>query len=196
MDYGQKLATMVGILLAIIMLCTGSGALSYIYGQDEGYNAGYEAGQAASYSQGYSQGKDEGYQAGYKAGSESELGDITSSGYDLINPSYQEMKAFLAQDITNSKTYIKDEYVCSDFSAAVNNNAEAQGIRCAIVDMFYPEGYGHTIVAFETTDRGLIFIEPQYDDEVVLIVGKSYSQVNNYTPPPKDDTVRRFLIIW
>ena len=196
MDYGQKLATMVGILLAIVMLCTGSGALSYIYGKGKGYHAGYEVGQETSYSQGYSQGKDEGYRIGYKAGSESNLGDSTSIGYDLINPSYQEMKAFLAQDITNSKTYIKDKYVCSDFSAEVNNNAEAQGIRCAIVDMFYPEGYGHTIVAFETTDRGLIFVEPQYDDEVVLIVGKSYSQVNNYIRPPHDDTVRRFLIMW
>ena len=92
--------------------------------------------------------------------------------------------------------YIKDEYVCTDFSAEVNNNADALGIRCAIVDMFYPEGYGHTIVAFETLDRGLVFVEPQFDHEVSLIVGKSYSHINKYTPPPEDDTIKRFLLIW
>ncbi len=192
MDHSQKIATALGIFLAIVMLCGGSGFLSYTYG--------YQIGHEASYNQGYNQGKDEGYQTGYKSGSEAGYKpgpeQETSSGYTLHNPTYQEMKAFLAQDTTNSKTYTKDEYVCTDFAAAVNNNAEAKGIRCAIVDIFYPEGYGHTIVAFETTDRGLIFIEPQFDHEVKLIVAKSYYQTNNFTPAPRDDTIKRFVIIW
>jgi hypothetical protein len=62
--------------------------------------------------------------------------------------------------------------------------------------MFYPEGYGHTIVAFETTDKGLILVEPQFDQEVNLAIGKSYSKINNFTPAPRDDTVKRFVIIW
>lgn len=195
MDYSQRVATIFSILVIIVTLCSGSALISYVYGQNKGYHAGYEAGQEASYSQSYSQGKDEGYQAGYEAGYESGLREA-SSGYNLRNPTYQEMKEFLAQDTTDSRTYMKDEYLCSDFSAEVNNNAEAQGIRCAIVDIFYPDGYGHTIIAFETADKGLKFIEPQFDDEVSLIVGKSYSQVNNYTPPPRDDTIERFLIMW
>ena len=197
MDYNQsqRLATIFSICVLIITLCSGSALVSYIYGQDKGYHAGCEAGQQAGYSQGYNQGKDEGYQAGYKTGRESGLQEATT-GYNLRNPTYQEMKEFLAQDTTDSKTYIKDEYNCTDFSARVNNNAEAQGIRCATVDIFYPEGYGHTIVAFETADKGLIFIEPQFDHEVNLIIGESYSQTNNYTPAPRDDTIKRFLVIW
>lgn len=195
MDYTQRVATIFSIIVIIITLCSGSALISYIYGQDKGYHAGYEAGQEGSYSQGYSRGKEEGYQAGYEAGYESGL-EEAGSGYNLRNPTYQEMKEFLAQDTTDSKTYIKDEYLCSDFSAEVNNNADAQGIRCAIVDIFYPDGYGHTIIAFETTNKGLKFIEPQFDHEVSLIIGKSYSQINNYTPPPRDDTIERFLIIW
>jgi len=195
MDYSQRLATIFSICVLIITLCGGSALASYIYGQDKGYHAGSEAGQQAGYSQGYNQGKDESYQAGYTAGHESGLREAVT-GYNLRNPTYQEMKAFLAQDTTDSKTYIKDEYNCSDFSAQVNNNAEAQGIRCAIVDIFYPEGYGHSIVAFETVDKGLIFIEPQFDHEVSLIISKSYSQTNNYTPAPQDDTINRFLVIW
>ena len=187
MDKTQKVATALGTILAIVMLCGGSGFLSYIYG--------YQSGHEASYSQGYDQGKDDGYQAGYEAGHESETIE-TGSDYILRNPTYKEMKDFLTQDTTSSKTYIKDKFACVDFSAGVNNNAEAQGIRCAIVDIFYPKGYGHTIVAFETTDMGLKFIEPQFDHEVDVIIGKSYSQVNNFTPIPGDDTIERFLIIW
>ena len=192
MDYSQKVATVLGIFLAIVMLCGGSGFLSYTYG--------YQIGHEASYNQGYDQGKGEGYQSGYQSGFEAgykpSLEQEKSSEYTLRNPTYQEMKAFLAQDTTNLGKYATDEYVCVDFSAAVNNNAEKNGIRCAIVDIFYPEGYGHTIVAFETTDKGLIFIEPQFDHEVKLIVGKSYSQTNGFTLAPRDDTINRFLIIW
>lgn len=183
MDYVQKLATVVGMFLAIAMLCVGSGILSYIYGQSKGSSAGYEAGHEASYSQGY----EVGYESGLRE---------ADSGYDLRNPTYQEMKEFLSQDATDSKKYVNDEYVCSDFSAEVNNSADAQGIRCAVVDIFYPDGYGHNIVAFETADKGLIFVEPQFDQEVNLIVGESYSQINNYTPPPRNDTINRLLIIW
>ncbi len=117
-------------------------------------------------------------------------------GYTLQNPTYQEMKTFLAQDPTNTNTYVEDKYVCVDFAAAVNNNAEAKGIRCAVVDIFYPDGYGHTIVAFDTTDRGLIYIEPQFDQEVKLVVGRSYSQLNNFTAAPRDDTIKRYLVVW
>lgn len=195
MDYSQKLATALGMFLAIIVLCTGSALLSYIYGKNNGYDAGYQAAQNVSLSQTYEEGKDEGYQAGYKAGHASGLSEGATDN-NPRNPTYLEMQGFLDQDATSSKTYIKDEYVCTDFSAAVNNNADALGIRCAIVDIFYPKGYGHTIVAFETTDRGLIFVEPQFDHEVNLIIGKSYSQTNNYSPPPEDDIIKRFLVIW
>ncbi len=192
MDSSQKVATAIAIFLAIVMLCGGSGFLSYMYG--------YQKGNEAIYDQGYNKGKEEGYQAGYKSGFDAGYKPATeqeaSTGYALHNPTYQEMKSFLAQDTTNSKTYIENEYVCVDFSAAVNNNAEAEGIRCAMVDIFHPGGYGHTVVAFETTDKGLIFIEPQFDREIELVIGKSYSQINNFTPAPRDDTIDRFITIW
>ena len=192
MDYSQKVAIAVSVFLAIVMLCGGSGFLSYNYG--------YQIGHETSYNKGYNQGKEEGYQSGYKSGIEAgykpSVEQETSSGFAIHNPTYQEMKTFLAQDTTDSKTYEEDEYVCVDFAAALNNNADAKGIRCAIVDIFHPGGYGHTIIAFETTDRGLIFIEPQFDREVKLVIGTSYSQTNNFTPAPRDDTIVRFVVIW
>jgi hypothetical protein len=191
-DNSQKVATAISIFLAILMLCGGSLFLGYV--------RGYQKGHAGSYTQAYSQGKDEGYQAGYQSGYQAGYKpgteQKTSSGYTLQNPTYQEMKTFLAQDSTNVNNYVEDKYVCVDFAAAVNNNAEAKGIRCAVVDIFYPDGYGHTIVAFDTTDRGLIYIEPQFDQEVKLVVGRSYSQLNNFTAAPRDDTIKRYLVVW
>ncbi|MGD0353265.1 MAG: hypothetical protein ABSB38_07205 [Dehalococcoidia bacterium] len=192
MDNSQKIATAISIFLAIIILCGGSLFL--------GYMRGYQKGHAGSYTQAYSQGKDEGYQAGYQSGYQAGYKpgteQKTSDGYILQNPTYKEMKTFLAQDSTNANNYVEDQYVCVDFAAAVKNNAEAKGIHCAVVDIFYPDGYGHTIVAFDTTDRGLIYIEPQFDQEVKLVVGRSYSQLNNFTAAPRDDTIKRYLVVW
>jgi hypothetical protein len=193
MDNSQKVATALSVFLAVLMLCGGSVFLGYL--------RGYQAGHEGIYTQAYSQGKDEGYQAGYQsgmqAGNKLEPQQNTSSNeYTLRNPSYQEMKIFLVQDATSSNTYVEDRYVCVDFAAAVKNNAEAKGIRCAVVDIFYPDGYGHTIIAFDTTDRGLIYIEPQFDQEVKLVVGNSYSRINNFTAAPRDDTINRYLVVW
>jgi hypothetical protein len=192
MDNSQKVATAISILLAILMLCGGSIFLGYV--------RGYQKGNTGSYTEAYSQGKDEGYQSGYQSGLQAGYTPSpeqkTSNVYTLQNPTYQEMKTFLAQDPTNTNTYVEDTYVCVDFAAAVTNNAEAKGIRCAVVDIFYPDGYGHTIIAFDTTDKGLIYIEPQFDQEVKLVVGRSYSQVNNFTTAPRDDTIKRYLVVW
>ncbi len=192
----RRIAAALGLFLVSVMLCGVSGFLGYAYG--------YKVGQVASYSKGYDQGEEKGYQAGYDAGykarqTEYKLEQQSSSGGKAValrNPSYQEMKQFLAEDATESKAYSENQYVCVDFAVGVNNNAEEMGIRCAIVDIFHPDGYGHTIVAFETTDKGLIFIEPQFDREVKLMVGKSYSQINGFAPAPRDDTIVRYLIAW
>jgi hypothetical protein len=194
MDNSQKIATALSIFLAVLMLCGGAAFLGYV--------RGYQSGHEGSYTQAFSQGKDAGYQAGYASGLqagakiEPEQQASSDNEYILKNPTSLEMKAFLAQDQTSANTYVEDKYVCVDFAAAVTNNAETQGIRCATVDLFYPDGYGHTIVAFDTTDRGLIYIEPQFDQEVKLAVGASYSKLNNFTPAPRDDTIQRYLLVW
>ena len=190
-----RTANIFGIVLAIIMLCGGSAFISYVYGHNKGYDACYEAEQKTNYTEGYTTGKQDGYDVGYNVGYKAGL-EETISGYNLRDPNYQDMKDFLSQDTTDSIAYVDGEYVCTDFSAAVNNNAESHGFRCAMVDIWYPEGYGHNIIAFDTTDRGLIFIEPQFDQEVKLITGKSYSEINNFTQPPRDDTIQRFLVSW
>lgn len=195
MDSSQKVATALSVFLAILMLCGGSLFL--------GYARGHQNSNEGNNTQAYSQGKNEGYQAGYQSGLQAgykpgsaTAEQNTANKYIVRNPTYQEMKTFLAQDPTNNKVYVENKYVCVDFAAAVKNNAETKGIRCAVVDIFYPDGYGHTVVAFDTTDRGLIYVEPQFDQEVKLTVGRSYSQLNDFTSAPRDDSIQRYLVVW
>jgi len=196
MDNNQRLAFILGITIAAIMLCSGTAFISFTYGQHTGYKS-FEASKEATLSQVevQQQSRQSDYQAGYTAGQQAALKE-TANRYNLHNPTYQEMLDFIAADKTNEHAYSEENFVCVDFSHEVNNNAEAQGIRCAVIDIFYPEGKGHTVVAFDTTDKGLQFIEPQFDRMIKLEVGKSYSQANGYKSPPGDDTVLRYLITW
>lgn len=197
-DKNKSLAIFI-VAMMLILLCGSAGFMSYSQGKDTGYYQGYTAGQDSSYAQGYNKGKEDGYKVGYDAGYSATytLKPLESTEvYTLRNPTYQEMEGFLSKDTSDSKTYVENTYTCTDFAAEFNNNAEAMGIRCAVVYIMYPEA-GHSIVAFETTDRGLIFIEPQFDQEVTLEFGKSYSGLNGYQQQQSiDDTIQRYQIIW
>lgn len=126
----------------------------------------------------------------------------TGHGYVLRDPSYQEMKAFLEQDETSEQEYLRNEYICVDFAANVKANAAREGIRCAYVVIEYHGTTGHAIVAFDTTDKGLVYIEPQFDWDVEPEIGQRYYRC--VVPPPGqymvepdyDDTIARIIVIW
>ena len=126
----------------------------------------------------------------------------TGYAYVLRDPSYQEMKDFLEQDETSEQEYLRNEYICVDFAANVKANAAGEGIRCAYVVIEYLDTNGHAIVAFDTTDRGLVYIEPQFDWDVELEIGRRYYEC--VVPPPGqymvepeyDDTIARIVVIW
>jgi len=149
-------------------------------------------------------GRERGYGEGYPGGVEAGHSDGLATQVDLSKPTYTELLGFLSRDRTDTKPYITGSYVCSDFSADVNNNAEGEGIRCALVHLDYADEDtpGHAIVAFETTDRGLVFIEPQSDEIVEPVVGRRFylcivpKPGYFYLPPDYDDTIEEIEIIW
>ena len=49
--------------------------------------------------------------------------------------------------------------VCADFAEIVHNNAEVLGIKSAYVTITFEDGSEHTLNAFNTIDRGLLFID-------------------------------------
>jgi len=123
-------------------------------------------------------------------------GLMTGHGYTITDPTYRQMKNFLSSDRTDSRQYTKDEYECRHLAQDVCNNAEAEGIRCAYVSISFPSS-GHAIIAFHTIDRGLIYIEPQTDDEMRISEGNHYWQCGgNWAQPDYNDTIEEILVIW
>jgi len=129
-------------------------------------------------------------------------GLMAGHGYTIKDPTYSELMRFLADDDTDKAEYIKGEYECTEFSTDLCNRAEERGIRCAYVTIQFPDGMGHAIVAFNTIDKGLTYIEPQHDDLVKIVIGKPFYQCimpkpdYYYTKPPYDDTIEEVLVAW
>ena len=141
------------------------------------------------------------------------------------NPTYSQLLNFLLSDITDTYQYqyhitissyygsaesnvnlelikeiiigTKQPYpprICADFTEMLHNNAERAGIRCAYVTIEVG-GSGHALNAFDTTDRGLVYIDDtgiQSDSKYsgscdkivdVLKVGSSYIPMSLFPEP-------------
>lgn len=165
------------------------------------FDDGYEQGYAQTYELGYQEAHGEAYDKGYSKGYEISLGsgsgEEVGSRAELRKPKYQELKEFLAVDKTDSREFISGEYVCFDYAAELNNNAEANGIRAAYVRIRSRE-WAHAVVAFDTADRGLIFIEPQSDTEIELVIGRTYPWwlAGASSPLRYSDVIEEIQIIW
>jgi len=103
----------------------------------------------------------------------------------LENPTFEEMRDFLLKDTTSRNLFILNEYECRHFATEVDNNAEAAGWRCGFVLLCYERGQ-HAVIAFNTIDRGLVYIEPQTDAAIDVKVGGTY----------QNQEIKEILIAW
>jgi hypothetical protein len=79
---------------------------------------------------------------------------------------WMELAKFLDKDrpTTLAKKYDPIHYTCLDFSVDLVEEAGRQNIKAWIVDVDFSNGEpSHAYVAFETTDYGIFYIEPQTD---------------------------------
>jgi hypothetical protein len=87
---------------------------------------------------------------------------------------YEWVLDFLAWDTTDLNEYrgagvfvdgklVQDSYVCSDFARDLVTSARHQGIASWTVVVYFMHEIGHVITVFATTDRGLVYVEPQSD---------------------------------
>ncbi len=168
-------------------------AVAYEDSYDKGYDQAYDVGYQEAYGEAYDKGYAKGYEIGLATGSKAGV----ATRVELSDPTHREMREFLARDKTDSKPYIKGEYVCNDFAAELDNNAEADGIRAAYVRI-RSKGLWYAVVAFETLDRGIIFIEPQSDKEVKLVIGDPFPWhlVGKANPLGYRDPIVEIQIIW
>lgn len=105
---------------------------------------------------------------------------LTLTNYNnATDPTYDQLLTFLKADQTDAQPYTS-QYVCSDFAQTLHNNAEATGIRCAWVGCSFTEGVGHAFNEFQTTDKGIVYIDctgvpggETYQDKILnCVVGK------------------------
>ena len=110
------------------------------------------------------------------------------------NPTWTELKAFLENDPTDRHAYMPGQFTCGDFAEMLHNNAEAAGIRASIVAIELALKAGgvmnHSLNAFETIDRGLIYIDNTSstagfyaDKQAHVAVGEEYICVSIFTQP-------------
>ncbi|MCZ2808606.1 MAG: hypothetical protein O2V44_04540 [Candidatus Bathyarchaeota archaeon] len=125
-----------------------------------------------SFNLGYAEGEAEGYQLGYDEGYVQGVEDLTESGWYIRDPTYDEAIAFTDSDRTDENGYTPN-YVCYDFTADFSSNAFQMGYRCGFVYIEFSDS-AHAIACFNTTDRGLIYIEPQNDEIVTIAIGQTY----------------------
>ncbi len=190
-----------GIIILDIFVYLGAMGNTYsvkvVNAYNDSYKQAYEQTYEAGYQEAYDKAYDRGFNKGYEISLGNELNEQVSSLVELHNPTYQELREFLADDKTDFNVFVSGEYVCFDFAADLNNNAEARGIRAAYVRLRAKE-WAHAVVAFETTDRGLILIEPQSDTEIELVVGKPYPWwlAGASSPLSYADVIEEIQIIW
>lgn len=133
----------------------------------------------------------------------SELQKLQSGNrYETHDPTYWEVVNFISVDKTDQIPYEDKIFDCSSFAQVVNNNAEDKGIRCAYIVLEFSQT-AHTLIGFNTTDRGMVYIEPQHDHWVEnLEVGRDYfteciiPDSGYYYAEDPDDTIEKILIYW
>ncbi len=132
----------------------------------------------------------------------------------LQNPTYDEVRTFLARDKTDeieytgkkSKVYSGQEWMCADYSSTFRENANKEGMRSAVVVLYLAtvadpdtDVTTHSLVAFETTDKGMVYIEPQ-DDEFRTTVrqGQIFPEPPNtsFRIGPTYNVIRKVVVLW
>jgi len=114
----------------------------------------------------------------------SQLNDLQNriSKERITYPSYSDVQAFIEEDDTDKQKYISENYtfICTDFTNRFINNFLKQGFFSCEAILYFQENNSHSIVAINTTDKGLIFVDSQNDQVMTsLRVGDNYCSYIN-----------------
>jgi hypothetical protein len=90
---------------------------------------------------------------------------ILKNNPKAVDLSWVELREFLLNDDTDSVHTVPGEWGYIDFAVRLHNNAEAKGVKAAFViiqlgpSWLLPNGGYHYLNAFQTTDRGLQYVD-------------------------------------
>ncbi|MBM3883489.1 MAG: hypothetical protein FJ387_27925 [Verrucomicrobia bacterium] len=119
---------------------------------------------------------------------------------------FQRMLAFVRSNRVNMLKYTPGKFVCTEFAVALHDAAEGAGIRCALVTVKFTRGIGHALNAFQTTDKGLVYVDctgsphpankPDHFDTIAYLeVGKVYGRLHLDLAAPDPNHYERYLKI-
>ena len=188
--------------IILVVLLVGSVIGGYFYGQER-FKAGQshlEAKVKEAYDQGYKAYEDPN-NPGPKIKALETLVKELKTGLavapkPLRDLTYAELMDFVKRDQTNKTPYSFPNYYAFHFASDFFNAAQREGIRVGYVILRFLGGKLLALNAFRTTDRGLIFIEPQLDQVVKVEKGRGYWEQNSWTSRPGfDDTIVEVLLV-
>jgi hypothetical protein len=114
-------------------------------------------------------------------GSDGSVVKITN--YDnATDPSYDQLLTFLKADKNDEHPYIDGQYICVHFAKTLHDTAEKSGIKAAFIGCdFSDNSIGHAFNMFNTTDKGIVYIDDTgvpggstYEDKILNVaVGQS-----------------------
>jgi hypothetical protein len=122
-----------------------------------------------------------------------------------VNPTYEQVISFLKSDTTDQVPYDLNKFVCGDYAERVQHNAENAGFECGWVFIELNDGYNHACNVFDTTDKGLVFVDCTTFDSIVDVkTGAEYHPVpltkllgyNSGVSADPMGTVKSFTIKW
>ncbi len=147
--------------------------IGFVAGEKDGYQEGWRSAYQPSQTQGY----DSGYSAGYT--------EVIDSDFLVHNVTYVRIMKML--DTSNVKT-----------AEQLNNEFEDAGIRSGYVwvKLTNGGGYGIALVAFDTIDKGIIFVKPWSHQIVHPEVGEDVFELLNILPEDFDGTISSITISW
>jgi hypothetical protein len=106
------------------------------------------------------------------------------------DPTWRQLLEWLEYDDTDSKPYSLESFPCGAFAEEVHNNAEAAGFKAAWVAIdFLENDLGHALNAFNTTDRGLVFIDCTGEGLMASPIVIPGDGQTTYGLPPSNDKV-------
>jgi len=110
------------------------------------------------------------------------------AGYIRRAVSKEEVLEFLRKDDTDSYMWTED-FDCTQFANRLVQNALEEGMLACVVEIDFPDGTGHDIVVFNTTE-GLLYIEPQTDEIVYPVIGEPYWDRSVYEVDYNDTIIK------
>ena len=106
------------------------------------------------------------------------------TGYSKL-PIRSEVEQFMAENAISQREFDVDSFTCVEFSYYTAVAAQRAGFQVAIVVLHFEPDYRsergelvmakHMVIAFATSDDGIVFIEPQTDKVIKPEVGHTYT---------------------